>query len=232
MSLIMARTYRTRPTQYYRHRCMFLHPCEFAHIETYMVLQKKLNVRPDSNLTLFAAREVTEEEGFDELLDGVRDRIDEIESLHRTRELTVSACHDSVPHVTDLSYRFSSRTSTRATWYVYLSINAARKSRGPLMEIINSLLSRRWYRLGKFFQCTFTFFTSFRLSSNYIYFLDCEHTFVVLSCIYSFDHLFCYYLYSDMLIFVSPIDPSHIQQAPITQFRRTFTRITRGKRGE
>jgi len=43
----------------------------------------------DSVLTLQAAREVVEEEGFDELLDGVRERIDEIESLHRTRELTV-----------------------------------------------------------------------------------------------------------------------------------------------
>ena len=32
---------------------------------------------------------MTEEEGFDDLLQGVRDRVDEIESLHRTRELTV-----------------------------------------------------------------------------------------------------------------------------------------------
>jgi hypothetical protein len=40
-------------------------------------------------LILHAAREVCEEEDFDEILDGVRDRIDEIESLHRTRELTV-----------------------------------------------------------------------------------------------------------------------------------------------
>ncbi|PPQ98405.1 hypothetical protein CVT24_004084 [Panaeolus cyanescens] len=48
----------------------------------------KLNVRPDSNLILHAAQQVTNEEGFQELLDGVRDRIDEIESLHRTRELT------------------------------------------------------------------------------------------------------------------------------------------------
>ena len=40
-------------------------------------------------LILQAAREVVEEEGFDELLDSVRARIDEIESLHRTRELTV-----------------------------------------------------------------------------------------------------------------------------------------------
>jgi len=46
------------------------------------------DVRPDSNLILHAAQQVTEEEGFDELLQGVRDRVDEIESLHRTRELT------------------------------------------------------------------------------------------------------------------------------------------------
>ncbi|KAJ7772141.1 hypothetical protein DFH07DRAFT_803875 [Mycena maculata] len=46
------------------------------------------DVRPDSMLILRASREVVEEDGFDELLDNVRDRIDEIESLHRTRELT------------------------------------------------------------------------------------------------------------------------------------------------
>ncbi|KAF8891783.1 hypothetical protein BD779DRAFT_1670742 [Infundibulicybe gibba] len=46
------------------------------------------NVRPDSMLILHAAQQVVAEEGFDELLDNVRDRIDEIESLHRTRELT------------------------------------------------------------------------------------------------------------------------------------------------
>lgn len=46
------------------------------------------DVRPDSNLTLQAAIEVVEEEGFEDLLNNVRDRIDEIESLHRTRELT------------------------------------------------------------------------------------------------------------------------------------------------
>lgn len=40
-------------------------------------------------LVLQAAREVVEEAGFDDLLDSVRDRVDEIESLHRTRELTV-----------------------------------------------------------------------------------------------------------------------------------------------
>ncbi|KAF9560959.1 hypothetical protein CPC08DRAFT_455874 [Agrocybe pediades] len=48
------------------------------------------NVRPDSNLILRAAQEVAAEEGFEEVLQNVRDRIDEIESLHRTRELTVS----------------------------------------------------------------------------------------------------------------------------------------------
>ncbi|PIL33451.1 hypothetical protein GSI_04074 [Ganoderma sinense ZZ0214-1] len=46
------------------------------------------DVTPDSMLILRAAEEVCAEEGFDDLLDGVRDRVDEIESLHRTRELT------------------------------------------------------------------------------------------------------------------------------------------------
>lgn len=40
-------------------------------------------------LILHAARQVVEADGFDELLDSVRERVDEIESLHRTRELTV-----------------------------------------------------------------------------------------------------------------------------------------------
>ena len=48
------------------------------------------NVRPDSFLIFHAAQEVVEEEGFEEKLESVRERIDEIESLHRTRELTVS----------------------------------------------------------------------------------------------------------------------------------------------
>jgi len=46
------------------------------------------NVRPDSMLILSAARQVVEMEDFEEILNSVRDRIDEIESLHRTRELT------------------------------------------------------------------------------------------------------------------------------------------------
>lgn len=41
-------------------------------------------------LILHAAREVVEAEGFQDVLDGVRARVDEIESLHRTRELTVN----------------------------------------------------------------------------------------------------------------------------------------------
>ena len=55
------------------------------------------NVRPDSFLIFHAARDVVEEEGFEEKLGSVRDRINEIESLSRTRELIVS-----VPSVTAL----------------------------------------------------------------------------------------------------------------------------------
>lgn len=46
------------------------------------------NVTPDSLLILRAAQEVVEKSGFNKLLDDVRNRVDEIESLHRTRELT------------------------------------------------------------------------------------------------------------------------------------------------
>lgn len=45
------------------------------------------HVRPDSHVTLNAIRSIVSEEGFDDLLDNVRDRVDEIESLHRTREV-------------------------------------------------------------------------------------------------------------------------------------------------
>ncbi len=40
-------------------------------------------------LILHAARQMVEQEEFEDTLNNVRDRIDEIESLHRTRELTV-----------------------------------------------------------------------------------------------------------------------------------------------
>lgn len=56
-------------------------------------MQVNHDVRPDSLLILQAAREVVEQEGFQDLLDSVRNRIDEIESLHRTRELTVSTVY-------------------------------------------------------------------------------------------------------------------------------------------
>lgn len=41
-------------------------------------------------LILRAALDVVEEAGFDDSLQNVQDRIDEIESLHRTAEVTVS----------------------------------------------------------------------------------------------------------------------------------------------
>ncbi|GAA5981417.1 hypothetical protein JCM10908_004103 [Rhodotorula pacifica] len=47
------------------------------------------NVRPDSRLMLNVFRTIAAEEDFQEKLDNVRDRVDAIESLHRTRELTV-----------------------------------------------------------------------------------------------------------------------------------------------
>ena len=65
------------------------------------------NVRPDSFLIFHAAREVVEEEGFEEKLESVRDRINEIESLHRTRELAVS-----IPS-TPSSYRSSEHLSVQ-----------------------------------------------------------------------------------------------------------------------
>ena len=46
------------------------------------------DVGPDSMLVLHAARAFLEEESS-EVLDNVRVRVDEIETLHRTRELTV-----------------------------------------------------------------------------------------------------------------------------------------------
>jgi hypothetical protein len=48
-------------------------------------------VRPDSRLMLNVFREICEEPDFQDKLDNVRARVDEIESLHRTSELTVKA---------------------------------------------------------------------------------------------------------------------------------------------
>ncbi|GJN92107.1 hypothetical protein Rhopal_005136-T1 [Rhodotorula paludigena] len=47
------------------------------------------HVRPDSRLMLSAFKDIVSQEGFQEDLDTTRDRVDAIESLHRTRELTV-----------------------------------------------------------------------------------------------------------------------------------------------
>ncbi|KAJ6593510.1 hypothetical protein B0H19DRAFT_1205053 [Mycena capillaripes] len=66
-------------------RADFLEELDRANI---IAIDVQHDVRPDSMLILHAARQVVEEEGFDDILDNVRDRIDEIESLHRTRELT------------------------------------------------------------------------------------------------------------------------------------------------
>lgn len=74
------------------------------------------DVRPDSMLILQAARDVVDEDGFDDLLDSVRARIDEIESLHRTRELTVSDFFTlALARRAKMAYLCSSRTWTRVT---------------------------------------------------------------------------------------------------------------------
>ncbi|GAA5955327.1 hypothetical protein JCM8115_001916 [Rhodotorula mucilaginosa] len=52
-------------------------------------IDRNHNVRPDSRLMLNVFRAIAGEEDFQEKLDNVRDRVDAIESLHRTRELTV-----------------------------------------------------------------------------------------------------------------------------------------------
>ncbi|KAK4052905.1 hypothetical protein OIO90_004181 [Microbotryomycetes sp. JL221] len=48
-------------------------------------------VRPDSRLMLSVFRRIANEPDFQDKLDNVRDRIDQIESLHRTAELTVKS---------------------------------------------------------------------------------------------------------------------------------------------
>ncbi|KZT72312.1 hypothetical protein DAEQUDRAFT_722994 [Daedalea quercina L-15889] len=66
-------------------RADFLEELDRANV---IAIDTNHDVMPDSVLILQAALEVVEEGGFDDLLDGVRNRVDEIESLHRTRELT------------------------------------------------------------------------------------------------------------------------------------------------
>ena len=62
------------------------------------------NVRPDSMLILHAAERVVDDPEFQETIDSVRDRIDEIESLHRTRELTVRGIRLDVLQFTDVTF--------------------------------------------------------------------------------------------------------------------------------
>ncbi|WVW84094.1 hypothetical protein I302_106123 [Kwoniella bestiolae CBS 10118] len=60
-------------------------------LDHYHVVSIDLNhhVRPDSLLLLRAAQQVVSEENFDDDLDTTRDRVDQIEGLHRQSELTV-----------------------------------------------------------------------------------------------------------------------------------------------
>ncbi|KDN43865.1 hypothetical protein RSAG8_05858, partial [Rhizoctonia solani AG-8 WAC10335] len=75
---------------YYECRQIMTRPDFINQLDHLNIISIDINhdIRLDSMLTLEAAREVVNEDGFDELLEGVRDRVDEIESLHRTRELT------------------------------------------------------------------------------------------------------------------------------------------------
>ncbi|KAF8320502.1 hypothetical protein DL93DRAFT_2052955 [Clavulina sp. PMI_390] len=67
------------------------------------------NVTLDSALVLCAARQVVEAEGFQDTLNNVRDRVDEIESLHRTAEVTVRANYFSLSSWANI-FSYSSKT--------------------------------------------------------------------------------------------------------------------------
>ncbi|WVR09790.1 hypothetical protein IAU60_006866 [Kwoniella sp. DSM 27419] len=60
-------------------------------LDHYHIVSIDLNhhVRPDSLLLLRAAQQVVSEDGFDDDLDETRDRVDQIEGLHRQSELTI-----------------------------------------------------------------------------------------------------------------------------------------------
>ncbi|GIZ39986.1 hypothetical protein CKM354_000334500 [Cercospora kikuchii] len=57
-------------------------------------IDSNANVRPDSVPMMNAFREICSEEGFDEFLEATLDRIGDIESLGRTRELTIKDLWD------------------------------------------------------------------------------------------------------------------------------------------
>jgi len=88
-------------------RADFLEDLDRANV---IAIDTNHDVTPDSVLLLQAAQEVVEEEGFDDLLDGVRNRVDEIESLHRTRELTFKdvSAGDRIRLSVDKGARFQS----------------------------------------------------------------------------------------------------------------------------
>jgi len=75
---------------YYQCRQIMTRPDFLEDLDRANIIAIDINhdVTPDSVLLLHAAKKVVEEEGFDDVLQSVRDRVDEIESLHRTRELT------------------------------------------------------------------------------------------------------------------------------------------------
>ncbi|KAK7691757.1 hypothetical protein QCA50_005158 [Cerrena zonata] len=81
---------------YYQCRQIMTRPDFLEDLDRANIIAIDINhdVTPDSLLLLHAAREVVEEEDFDEVLEAVRDRVDEIESLHRTRELTFKDVKD------------------------------------------------------------------------------------------------------------------------------------------
>lgn len=81
---------------YYKCRQIMTRPDFLEELDRANIIAIDINhdVTPDSLLILNAAREVVEEPDFDEVLEAVRDRVDEIESLHRTRELTFKDVKD------------------------------------------------------------------------------------------------------------------------------------------
>jgi hypothetical protein len=97
-------------------------------------------------LILHAAREVCEEEGFDEVLDSVRDRVDAIESLHRTRELTVRSLIGARRTSCLISIFYRSKTSRLTTWFA----SCGSWEEHPLQRTLKMTeqASRVWCELG------------------------------------------------------------------------------------
>ncbi|GAA5828237.1 hypothetical protein JCM11251_002650 [Rhodosporidiobolus azoricus] len=82
------------PNVTYREACEIMTRADYAvDLDAWHIINidRFHTVRPDSRLMLSAFKAVASEEDFQEKLDNVRDRVDAIESLHRTRELTVKS---------------------------------------------------------------------------------------------------------------------------------------------